>query len=87
MNLNELITQAVTELPDSEYLLSSIADGDQIVIRASDLEHIVKSALISTVERIDVATVILNTNDPSTLYPLVRTELNSILTELNAVNA
>ena len=87
MNLNELITQAVTELPDSEYLLSSIADGDQIVIRASDLEHIVKSALISTVERIDAATVILNTNDPSTLYPLVRTELNSILTELNAVNA
>ena len=87
MNLNELITQAVTELPDSEYLLSSIADGDQIVIRVSDLEYIVKSALISTVERIDAATVILNTNDPSTLYPLVRTELNSILTELNAVNA
>ena len=87
MNLNELITQAVTELPDSEYLLSSIADGDQIVIRVSDLEYIVKSALISTVERIDAAMVILNTNDPSTLYPLVRTELNSILTELNAVNA
>ena len=87
MSVNERILQAIKELPDSEYLIERISGKDQVVIRASDLEQIVRAAVVSTVERIDAATVILNTNDPSTLYPLVRGELNSILTELNAVNA
>ena len=87
MNVKELLEQSISELPDYAYIKQCVNDKNQVVLRLCDLEHIVRSAAIATVERIDAATVTLNTNDPTTLYPLVRAELNLILTELNAVNA